>query len=67
MARLDADIGALSNAAYTKFMQLQLKKAHMMMDVYSQSLDCIGVQPDKAVAAPSAGGGGGGGGGGGEA
>jgi len=63
MARLDADIGALTNAAYTKFMQLQAKKAHALLDVYTQSLDCVGVAPEAAAAPAAASGGGGGGGG----
>jgi hypothetical protein len=57
--KLDAEIAHLTHAAIGKFMQLQAKKAHSLLEIYSSALDSIGVAP----AAAAAGGGGGGGGG----
>ena len=53
IARLDADIASLTNAALQKFMSLQAKHAHALLGIYTQSLDSIGV-PAAAAAAVAA-------------
>ena len=52
--KLDSEIAHLTAAAIGKFMQLQAKKAHSLLEIYSSALDSIGVAP----AAAAAGGGG---------
>ena len=44
-------------------MQLQAKKAHSLLEIYSSALDSIGVAPAAAAASGAAAAGGGGGGG----
>jgi hypothetical protein len=56
--KLDSEIAFLSHAAIGKFMQLQAKKAHAVMDIYAKSLDSIGVSAAAAAKSPNAGGGG---------
>ena len=56
--KLDSEIASLTHAAIGKFMQLQAKKAHAVMDIYAKSLDSIGVPAAAAAKAPSGAGGG---------
>jgi hypothetical protein len=58
--KLDAEIAGWTNAAMGKFMQLQAKKAHSLLDIYTQALDNIGVPPAAAATGTAALGGGGG-------
>ena len=58
--KLDAEIAGWTNAAMGKFMQLQAKKAHSLLDIYTQALDNIGVPPAAAASGTAALGGGGG-------
>ena len=41
LATLDSDIATLTNASFTKFMQLQAKNAHTLLGVYTESIDLI--------------------------
>ena len=45
IAKLDTDIAQLTNTAFSKFMQLQAKNAHSVLDVYTASLDQIAATP----------------------
>ena len=58
--KLDSEIAHLTHAAIGKFMQLQAKKAHSLLEIYSSALDSIGVAPAAAAASTAAAGGGGG-------
>ena len=55
ISTLDDDMAKLTNASFTKFMQLQAKNAHSLLGIYTESLDNIapGIAPGapKAVAA----------------
>lgn len=58
IAKLDTDIAQLTNTAFSKFMQLQAKNAHTLLDIYTASLDLIEAKPAEeapaAEAAPAA-------------
>ena len=55
--KLDSEIAHLTHAAIGKFMQLQAKKAHSLLEIYSGALDSIGVPPAAAAAEGAAAGG----------
>lgn len=56
LMKLDSEIASLTHSAIGKFMQLQAKKAHAVLDIYSQSLDSIGVTPAQASSTKAEGG-----------
>jgi hypothetical protein len=51
ISTLDDDMAKLTNASFTKFMQLQAKNAHSLLGIYTESLDNIAPSVPKAAAA----------------
>ena len=51
ISTLDDDMAKLTNASFTKFMQLQAKNAPSLLGIYTESLDNIAPSVPKAAAA----------------